>query len=179
MTQFRAFDSKAEVYGDVVLSFVNAMGAFRSMALEILAESGIQDPQSHLWYPQQAWLDAFAIIARRAGPNTLQQIGRQIPIQGHYPPGIDSIETVFETLDIAYRQSHRGGEVGFYKFEPIGTTSARIVCFNPYPCDFDRGLILSLAERFAPADALLDVRHEDGGYCKKAGADRCDYWLSW
>lgn len=179
MAQFQAFDPEVEVQGDVVLAFVNAMGAFRGIALGILADNGIKDPQSHLWYSQQAWLDAFRTIALEVGPNTLYQIGRQIPRQAHYPPGVEHIDEVFENLDSAYKLSHRGGEVGFYQFEPLGLRAGRMTCFTPYPCDFDRGLIHSLLERFAPADSLLDVRHETPGPCKRDGADLCVFQLTW
>lgn len=179
MAQFKAYEPGVEVVGDAVLAFVNAMGPFKGIALGILKDNGISDPQTHLWYSQQAWLDAFRTIAREVGPNTLYQIGRQIPIQGRYPPGQQTIEEVFEQLDTAYKQSHRGGEVGFYRYDPLGLRTGRVVCFTPYPCDFDRGLIHSLAERFAPSDALLDVRHVRPGPCKEEGAEHCDYQVSW
>ena len=179
MAQFEAFEPDVEVVGDAVLAFVNAMGAFRGIALGILRDNGIADPEPHLWYPQQHWLDAFGTIAREVGPNTLYQIGRQLPIQARYPPGAESIDDVFEQLDSAYKQSHRGGEVGFYRFEPLGLRSARVICFNPYPCDFDRGLITSLAERFQPKDSLLDVRHERPGPCRAEGAEHCAFVMNW
>lgn len=179
MAEFKAFESGVEVKGAVVLSFVHVMGAFKGIALGILKDNGIEDPQSHLWYSQQAWLDSFATIAREVGPNTLYQIGRHLPSEGHYPPTIDSIERALEDLDIAYRTSHRGGDVGYYRFEPTGMTSGKITTFTPYPCEFDRGLIHSLAHKFEPPDSFVDVRHDDTGPCKKLGADYCMHHISW
>jgi hypothetical protein len=179
MAEFKAFDSGVEVQGSVVLSFVHVMGAFKGIALGILKDNGIDDPKPHLWYSQQAWLDSFSTIAQKVGPNTLYQIGRHLPSEGRYPPTIDSIERALEELDVAYKTSHRGGDVGFYRFESTGMRSGKITTFTPYPCEFDRGLIHSLAQHFEPPDSFVDVRHDDSVPCKKLGADFCTHHVSW
>ncbi len=179
MAQFKAFSSKVEVLGEVVLSLVNVMGAFKSVSIEILRENGIVDPQPDKWYSQQAWLDSFKVIAKKVGPNTLYQVGRQVPQQYRFPPGIDSLESVLAGLDPAYIVSHRGGDVGHYRFKVMGLNVGQMTCDNPYPCDFDRGIISALAERFEPPGSLIDVRHEQNAPCKKLGADSCIYTISW
>lgn len=179
MAQFKAMSPEVEVRGDVVLSLVNVMGAFKSISLEILKQNGIVDPEPDQWCSQQAWLDSFRVIADKVGPNTLYQVGRQIPAQYNYPAGTDSIETVMSDLDEAYHKSHRGGEVGHYRFQIMGLNVGQMTCDNPYPCDFDRGIISSLAERFEPANSLADVRHEEDAPCKKQGAESCIYTISW
>ncbi len=179
MAQFKAFSPRVEVLGEVVLSFVNVMGAFKRLGLAVLEENGIVDPQPDAWYSQQAWLDAFQAIADKVGPNTLYQIGRQLPQQYAFPPGVDSIETVLADLDTAYRKSHRGGEPGHYRFRVLGMRTGQMTCDNPYPCDFDRGVMQALAERFEPEGSLVDVRHEDRAPCKKDGADACIYTITW
>ena len=179
MAQFEAFDEQVEVRGDVVLSLVNVMGAFKSLALGILSDHGIDDPQGHQWYSQQAWLDSFRAIADQVGPNTLYQIGRQIPEQAEYPPGIGSIEEALSQLDAAYRASHRGGEVGHYRYLATGLRSGRVICDNPYPCDFDRGLIDSLARHFEPIGSFVDVSHDELAPCKKHQGDSCTFVVKW
>ncbi len=179
MAEFKAFSPRVEVLGEVVLSLVNVMGAFKTISLEILRENGIGDPQPDEWYSQQAWLDSFKAIAEKVGPNTLYQVGRQVPAQYAFPPMIDSIESVLSDLDAAYRKSHRGGEVGHYRFQILGMNMGKMTCDNPYPCDFDRGIISALAQRFEPPGSLTDVRHEDHAPCKKQGANSCVYTISW
>ncbi len=179
MAEFKAFSPRVEVLGDVVLSLVNVMGAFKGISLDILRENGIVDPESGEWYSQQAWLDSFKAISERVGPNTLYQVGRQVPQQYVFPTVIDSIESVLGDLDAAYRKSHRGGEVGHYHFRILGVNVGQMTCDNPYPCDFDRGIISALAQRFEPPESLVDVRHEDDAPCKKQGADSCVYTISW
>ena len=179
MAQFEALSPRVEVLGEVVLSLVNVMGAFKSVSLGILEQNGIVDAQPDRWYSQQAWLDSFKVIAEKVGPNTLYQVGRQIPAQYKFPPGIDSIETVMTDLDEAYRRSHRGGEVGHYRFEILGLDFGRMFCDNPYPCDFDRGILSALAHRFEPPGSLVEVRHDEDAPCKKKGADTCTYTINW
>ena len=178
MAQFKAISPNVEVLGEVVLSLVNVMGAFKGISLDILKENGIVDPQPDEWYSQQAWLDSFKVIADKVGPNTLYQVGRQIPQQYYFPPGVDSIESVLSDLDDAYRKSHRGGEIGHYRFKMVGLNVGQMECDNPYPCDFDRGIITALAERFEPEGSLVDVRQEDSP-CKKQGDDSSVYTISW
>ncbi len=179
MAQYKTFDPGVEVRGDVVLSLVNVMGAFKALALAILKGNGIDSPQPDRWYSQQAWLDSFKTISQEIGPNTLYQIGRQIPQDAVFPPEIDNLQKVFSRLDDAYRESHRGGEVGHYHYASLSASIGRLESQTPYPCDFDRGLIHALAEKFEPAGRFVEVRHEDNAPCKKLGADSCVYIISW
>ncbi len=51
-----------------------------------------------------------------------------------------------------------------------------MVCENPYPCAFDRGIIQAMAARFEPA---AQVKHVDLGGCRKKAAESCSYLVSW
>ena len=92
MVQFKAITPTAKVSGDAILAMVEGLGAFKSMALEILAQNGIQDPQRDGWYLQQSWLNAFKAIAEKIGPNTLYNIGTKIPENAKWPPDVDTID---------------------------------------------------------------------------------------
>lgn len=179
MAQFKAFAPNVEVLGEVVLSFVEVMGAFRRLAEGILKDNGIEDPQPDHWYSQQAWLNSFKTITEQIGPNTLFQVARQIPLGAEISPNIDTIEKALFELDAAYRGTHRGGEVGHYIFVKTGERSGQMHTMNPYPCDFDRGLLDALTRRFEPANPYLDIIHHDNAPCKKAGADSCTYTIFW
>jgi len=180
MAQFKAFTRGVEVNGETISSVLDGMGAFRTLALKILSESGIPHPQAGKWYPQQAWLDAFKVIAETVGEATLYAIGRKIPENAQFPPGIDTLEKALASIDVAYHMNHRGGEIGHYYYERTGERSAKMVCSNPYPCDFDRGIIVAMAKKFRPADALIiKVRHDDLAPCRKKGADSCTYIIEW
>jgi len=191
MTQFVAFRPDVEVYGAVVLSVVDGMGDFTRKALKILGQHGIKNPQADQWYPQQSWLDAFKTIAEKIGPLTLFAIGKRIPEHAEWPPGIDTFEKALAGTDIAYHLSHRiNGQVlfnsetgemtegiGHYRFTGLtGPTSAEMVCDNPYPSEFDRGILTTLCRRFK---AGLEVRLDKTRPTRTEGADSCTYVIEW
>ena len=76
--------------------------------------------------------------------------------------------------------NHRDGDIGIYGFQSTGPKSAKMVCRNPYPCDFDQGIIEAMAIRFKPQDCpAVSVRHDDSAPCRQNGADSCTYLVTW
>lgn len=180
MAQFVAFAPKVEVNGETVLSIVDGMGTFKEKALTILASNGIKAPKPGDWYPQQFWLNAFKTISEQVGANTLFTIGKKIPENAKFPPAIDAIEKALGAIDMAYHMNHRGGEIGNYGYSADGPKGAKMVCKNPYPCEFDRGIIEAMATRFKPKGSIVvRVKHDDSAPCRKKGADACTYLVSW
>ncbi len=183
MAQYKAFSPKVEVNGQTVLSIVDGMGAYKIGALQILEENGIKDPKPNQWYSQQAWLNSFKAIAEKIGNNTLFVIGKKIPENADFPPDIDSIEAALQSIDVAYHMNHKGGEIGEYKYKKPDEekNEVEMVCNNPYPCDFDRGIIEATARKFAPPNKATRVRvtHDNTKPCRKKGNDSCTYHVTW
>lgn len=181
MAQFISYARTVEVNGQTVLSVVDGLGAYKRRAHEILAENGIADPAPGKWYAQQSWLNAFKVISESMGSSTLYSIGFKIPENADFPPEIETLGDAMGSLDVAYHMNHRGGEIGHYKPKRTADREVHVVCDNPYPCDFDRGIIASLANRFKPHghDHNARVRHADDEPCRKDGSDSCTYILSW
>lgn len=183
MVEFEAFDPAVEVHGQTILRVVDdALARFsdeyRELALDALAENGVDNPEPDAWYSQQAWLDSFAVITQELEPHILDRLGEQIPDVVDWPSGFDSIEESLQAIDDAYRMNHRGGDIGFYRFESLDEQTGRIQCRNPYPCVFDRGLIRAVARRNAPVESFVFV-DERGDECRREGADTCTYTVSW
>jgi len=179
MAQFVAFDPAVEVNGQTVLAIVAGMGPFKDMAMQILTDNGIEDPSEEQWYSQQAWLDAFKVIADTVGPDTLYQIGTKIPENADWPPDINSVESALATLDVAYHMNHRFGEIGHYNFSATGDRSGIMVCPNPYPCEFDRGIVEAVAIKFSTEHKNISVKHDDSQPCRKTGGISCTLLISW
>lgn len=192
--QFVAMNPNVEVNGQTVLAIAKGMGVMESMGLEILADNHIHDPKPDMWFPQQNWLNAFKQIAEKVGPHTLFFIGKSIPENADFPPAINTIEKALASIDIAYHMNHRlYGEVlfdsrtgqmregiGHYSFRQASARSAEVICENPYPCDFDRGIIEAMAKRFKPADSfLVSVTHDHSKGCRKNGTESCTYTITW
>jgi len=191
MAQFKAFRPGVEVYGAVVLSVVDGMGDFKTRAEGILAQHGIRRPQPEGWYPQQAWLDSFETISEKSGPRTLFAIAKKIREAVEWPDWINSLATGMAAIDLNYHLRHRlngqpmlnerTGEmtegIGHYEFKGLtGETSAVMVCNNPYPSEFDRGILTAMGRRFKPN---LEVRLDTTQPTRAEGADSCTYLIAW
>jgi hypothetical protein len=180
--QFVPYDEKVEVIGAAVLSTLEGMGVFRSAAIDLLAKNGIKNPTKDGWYPQKAWLETMKEISGKMGPNTVFMVGTKILDNAVWPPDIDNLQKGLTSIDAAYHMNHRNGRVGNYKLVSFNDQekTAKVVCDNPYPCDFDRGLITTVSRTFRPTECpRIDVIHDTSSPCRKTGADSCTYIIKW
>lgn len=194
LTQFIAITPNAEVNGETILSIVSGMGSLKTTAYQILENHGISNPVPGKWYLQQAWLDSFKVIARTYRPVTLICIGRKIPENAIFPPEINTIEKALAAIDVAYHMNHRiDGQplfdpstgvmregIGHYQFQSLGANKAAIICDNPYPCDFDRGIVDEMAFMYKPASSRgVTITHTDDALCRNHGGEVCTYIVEW
>lgn len=177
MVEFEAFEAGVEVNGRSVLAVVDGLGHFKDKAVAILAAHGISQLDAEEWYSQQSWLNAFREIAEKLGPHALYSIGAKIPENAQFPPSLDSLEKALASIDMAYHLNHRGGEIGTYELHKWSDGSLHFCCHNPYPCEFDRGIIEGVARKFGPADHYIIVKHDDSAPCRTKGEDSCTYHL--
>lgn len=182
MAQFVPFAEGVEVNGQTVLSIVNALEAGKATRLKILNKHGLTDIDLKGWYSQRAWLDAFKEISETFGIHTLFAIGEAIPENAIFPPEIDNLEKALALIDMAYHLNHRGGEIGHYTlihFDPE-KHAATMVCNNPYPSEFDRGIINTMVRKFLPSSSLIyDVALDLSKETRLKGADSCTYNITW
>jgi hypothetical protein len=67
--------------------------------------------------------------------------------------------------------------IGHYKYHAAPNEKRiTMVGENPYPCDFDRGLVSALAARF---ETQSSTAHDNDAPCRKKGADSCTYIVRW
>ena len=111
-------------------------------------------------------------------PHVLDRLGEQFPSIAAWPTDIDSVPDALRSIDDAYQQNHRGGDIGSYQFTQTDDRVGDILCNNPYPCPFDRGLIRGVAKRYAPVDGFVFVE-ETGAGCRREGGDACTYTVHW
>jgi hypothetical protein len=186
MAEFLSFSSAVEIVGEGVEAFVAGFPQeFRESALEILAKHGIPSPRPGQYYVLQHFLDAMKEIGQKYSDQMLFRVGQQIALHAKLPPDINSLEKSLASIDVAYHMNHRAGEIGNYRYSceentGRGMNKALMVCANPYPCAFDRGVIEGFAERFKPPQCLdVVVRHDDSRPCRRSGGDSCTYVISW
>lgn len=189
MGQFLAFNPTAEVNGQTILSFVKGMPGYESTALKVLENFGIKDIKEDGWYPQQAWLNAFKEIANKIGTNTLRSIGTKIIESAEWPPSVNTVESALASIDIAYHMNHRvdgnvlfnpetgqmSEGIGHYHFEKVSDNEFKVTCENPYPCEFDKGLLKGAAEKFRSPSTKLEFKENVNSGCRNSGHTKCTY----
>ena len=183
MPQFVAYNNKVEVNGQTILSFVKGVTPqFRQKVFQILANNGISNPKDGIWYNQQNWLSAFRQIYDTIGTHTLFSIGKAIPDSANFPENIVTLKDALESIDIAYHNNHHGGEIGYYRLTEFieNERKAAMVCKNPYPCSFDRGIITSIVRKFKPADSFdHEVKLDQNKESRLDGAESSTYIIKW
>lgn len=175
MAEFVAFDPNVEVRGVSMVSINQAIG---EKAAPVLKKYNLEVIEPDGWYSQQNYLNAFQEVSRMGFFNLIS-IGMRIPDLALFPP-INSVEEALSLLNAAYQMNHRGGDIGEYRLEKVSGREARMICRNPYPSDFDYGLIYRLTQKFLPEDSTgAIVIRDDTAPTRKKGADSCSYTIKW
>jgi len=161
---FQASLSSVEVDGRTSAAVVNGM-LIRSLAREFLESEGLQLRPDAPWMPWQSWLNVCRRIQECLGEDTLYAIGRRIPYSAEFPTRqMTDLPSALAAIDVAYRQAHRGGEIGEYRYVPVGPGHYQIHCDNPYPNQLDLGIVTSLVERFRGRDRFeVRIIHKGPG----------------
>jgi hypothetical protein len=165
----------ALVAGSDVLSMLAATGAFRKTAEQLLTERGIVDVRADAWYSLPAYAETMRELEQRVGPNSLFRIGKDIASHVSMPPGLDTFERVAASFGPAFSANHRNAGNGRIDYESTGPESVTIVSGTPYPCDFDRGVIMGF---FFKALHLTPHYQHDNLLCKKLKSAVCVHYLS-
>jgi hypothetical protein len=196
--QFKPYEPGIEVWGACVEPFIEAFKLFPSVMMKRIVAHGIGTLRGkdividrQAWYPLEEWLKVFEDIATTVGPRAIFQIGQYIPRHAVFPPSVTDIHTAIGSVDVAYHMNHRkNGKVMFdpatgkklsgigrYGFEPVtGERKIISICENPYPCDFDKGILSSMAARF---EKNSRVAHDDRAPCRKSDGPSCTFTITW
>ncbi len=169
-----------QVVGASIKSVVDGLGAFQSIADQVLRQHGLENPREDLWYPFDQWIGAFSSLSSQLGPATLFQIGQKITKDKVFPSHVNSLKAALTAIDVAYQMNQRGakpGQIGNYFYTETGENSVTIISNTPFPCDFDRGIIVAMANKFRGATRIT-VEHEPGS-CRKSGQPKCFYRIDW
>jgi hypothetical protein len=187
--------SGLEVSGPCIRGTVEAFRQYpqvlmKHMRTHGLVRGGDDQMDFEKWYSMEAWVSAMHAIVKEVGASTAYTVGRRVPEFAALPPTITDVVSSLCAIDAGYHLNHR--RAGVVMFDPSNGTmldgighyactpqpanrTATMVCDNPYPCDFDRGIIAAFGCRFEPT---TQIAHEGTG-CRKKGQDSCTYVVSW
>jgi hypothetical protein len=175
-------NENGEVLGEFVLEILNRLYDLKSDTIKILKKYGIQDLEEIKWYPFEDWIRGFREISKEIGPTRLYIMGTGISENIEEPVPIDSLKKAFDLSNRIYQKKHR--KIEFGKFELLNfddvKREAEIMSDTPYPCDFERGIIMGMANKHRPYDSKnIWVVHKDFRECRKKGFERCKYFIKW
>ncbi|WP_239576521.1 hypothetical protein [Archangium primigenium] len=175
--------SAVEVLSLNIQSLLGTYNVLNGEVQRILASHGIEleSDSSRRWYPLEAIIRSLEDIRERIGTHTLRAFGSQVPRMAILPPQVDTFEQILPLLNDAYRRNHRGeGDIGGYHYQPLKKNSGRLRSDNPYPCEFDQGLLDGFHARLPPRSSAFQLRivHAPEG-CRSRGAEACTYVLTW
>lgn len=191
--QYRAFEPGIEILGTSMLAMVGGFRPLRAIVDRMLCREGLLDSPEVVdldgWYSQQAWLDALREVDERFGTEILFNIGAEIPNNAVFPSSAVDVHSAVRSIDVAYHLNHRrDGKVmydaetgkmlegiGHYEYEKLGPSHILTTCITPYPCEFDLGIVATMARRFEPRTIVEHV----GKPCRRHGAQACTYSLRW
>ncbi len=177
MAEYITFDPANEIIGHGALANITALD--RDDIQHFLQKHNLTDIEPDSWYPHQPIMDLLRDI-NEANFLNLVAVGMNVPKVAAFPPHIDSIEKALGMLDIAYQMNHRGPDIGYYHFESTGERSGKMICKNPYPSDFDYGLVYALVKNFRPADSVdFSVVRDETVKNRTTGGDTCVYHIEW
>jgi hypothetical protein len=177
--EMKPFDLNAEFLGVSLFPAIWSLPSFvQKNMLNTLAEEGITNLDVDAWYSLKIILRYYKKVVEYYGPHTTFDLGKSIPENAVFPPGVDSIESGFELINMGYNMNHRNGYVGFYNVVSHDLEKKEIVmqCYNPYPCDFDRGIFTSMARKFKTG---VRVVVDETKPTKKKGGDESWYIISY
>lgn len=173
MAEFVAFDPNVEVSGHVLTAWL--LGTERKIE-PLLSAHGINGVEGEGWYHLQSALDALYDFSLNF---PIFNAGMLIPEYAPFPPDIHDIESGLNLLDVAYHINHRQGEIGHYMATRVNERTFDVIAENPYPCEFDYGLMHNLAHRLLPEGVEIKIVHDRRAPCRKNGASSCTYHISW
>lgn len=166
---------KREYNGAALNSFILALGHSQSVIEKLLVDSGVDRIDPDRWYDFEWASSMYFKIQDVVGRGAVIEVGKKMIETAEFPPGIDDIPSLLQSLDAAYRLNARGPDIGEITCELEDEHSATLVWTPKFPCALNIGIMEGACSRYG-ATALIE--HGAGG-CIDAGGNACTYHVSW
>ncbi len=139
----------SQVLGHNIQITLDALGLYKDLGQQLLAQAGIREAQRNDWYSMQTYCDFLSILKEKVGNATLFVAGRNIGMSADLPPIFDTIEKTLASFDQVFKIGHRGVPVEQgWRYTKTGERSAIMESIAPYPDELQRGVCDGFIRRF-------------------------------
>ena len=182
MPKLKVFDDSVEICGLAIKTLNSALKSIdknSELARHYLKAVEIIDFDPDHWYPQQKYLDILELVRNDLGNVALHKIGKMIPHDVAFPPNIKNLEEAYISIDVAYNMNHRGGNIGNYRYTKISDTGGKMICNNPYPAEFNKGLLEGVAENYLPEGKMFKIKYDSHYSLSESSANSSCFLIEW
>jgi hypothetical protein len=166
---------KQEYNGAALNSFILALGHSKGVLHKILVDAGVDRIDADRWYDFDWARSIYFKIEAEVGRGAVIEVGRKMIETADFPPGIDNIATLLQSLDAAYRLNARGAGIGDITCTLEDEHGATLTWTTQFPCALNIGIMEGSCSRYG-AKPLIE--HGAGG-CVDQGGRSCTYHVSW
>ncbi|MCP4599388.1 MAG: hypothetical protein GY847_02440 [Proteobacteria bacterium] len=166
--------SHIEVAGEGIIPVLRAISA-EALCKILLVNYGLEAVQPGQYCSLRNYLALLHEIEKRM-PTVLNNIAELISEEALFPPTISTFEKALLAAEQFYYMNHRGfkeGEIGFIHCEKKKDQEFLITFATPYPCIFDRGVIIGLSKKFG---VKIFMDHTDEK-CRSKGDPQCNFQI--
>ncbi len=166
--------SHIQVSGEDISTVIKGISA-RGLSATLLEKYGLNNVQKGQYYPLNKYLLLLFDIEERM-PTVLKNIGKHIISEALFPPDVTNFEQALRTSDAGYYMNHKGAEndeIGHYLFKKQSEKCFHLIVDCPYPCIFDEGVILGIAQKF---NTNISIKHLNKS-CRRNSDPECTYLI--
>jgi predicted hydrocarbon binding protein len=163
-----------EISGDAIIPVIRAF-SLDFLSKKLLTKYQLENVTKGKYYNMQKYLNLLHEVEHNM-PRMLYKIGEHIFTEAVFPPQIKTLEEALQSVDVAYYMNHNKqaeGEIGHYHSEKVNDDEFVMTLTNPYPCNFDQGIIQGIANKFKKKIVL---RHDEDS-CRQKGDSECKYFI--
>ena len=117
-------------------------------------------------------MDEYIKILDRIDEQLLKKMGITTTTYAKWPLEINNVGDALKSINEAYKMNHKSGyTIGKYDFQKIADKKYQIICDTPYPCPYDFGVVIGVAQKFSEHVKIIHTE----GLCRKHGDLSCTY----
>jgi hypothetical protein len=163
MPLYQSFDPNAEIVGTTVSGFTKSV-LYEDLT-GVLKRHNLDNIDPTQWYPVQNLLNVYNDMAVKGNTSSvfvsLGMAAVQVSLD-HMPAAMKSLTLAqfLSNYDSVWQSRHRGGDVGYVRFEQVNDNHFVMTFKSPYPDDIFYGAFYAYARHFCPRNKRFSVSYD-------------------